>query len=148
MSWFPTTWFPTGAASAATNKRQQIVDAVEASVSALLPAVTVEQYNGEDEIFNKDGVYPSVFIEYIGADFGENELVGGNFQRRTFRVGVAYAYDDYENMLADLETVEEGLPGNLGSLDRKIYLEAGEQLANVDLEYYVFLQTYIVPWDA
>lgn len=135
-------------------KRSDLTAAMVAAVGAILnpegsPAVVpVTEFDGDLEQFNDEALYPSVHVQYIGRNAGENQTVGAVTQPRSFRFAVLFAYADKAAVKAALDEVDDNLPGELPTTDRLVTADDTEQLVLSVRGKMLYVQTYSVDWDA
>lgn len=130
------------------SQRADLVAAVLAQLGELdaLDGVPVRQWHGDADVFNDAAAFPSVWLQYGGASFGEPEEVGAATYQRvyTLRVFVATADPGGEAAaLGYLEAIELGLAGSSPVEGLVVDAEGVEWLVDVVAGRYLFAQSYL-----
>ncbi len=131
------------------SRRADIRDAIVAKLQGLGLGAPVGTWTGDPEDFNEEESFPSVWVLYAGAQFGDWQTLGPStpVYERAFGFAVFVAATSETEALGILEAIEQGLPGTLtvGSDKRRVELDGEEELIAVELGRYLYGQRYRVP---
>jgi hypothetical protein len=128
------------------------IKAALVAASAAATGVAVENWAGEEAIFNAAHAWPGISVAYAGAEFGEQEEIGG--EQATYERGHVFRIFVYTQNTAHqsgddhaatiLESMETKIAGKIiaGQGQAEII---GEELVHVHMGRYLYVQTWKTP---
>lgn len=137
-----------------TMSRAGLLGAIKDAIEALeLEDVTVEDFTGDDRIFNAEAKFPHVAVAYFGGQFKPSEEAGAMSYRADLAFDVIVSTKDstplsgdgHAQAVAILESLETALHGLDLDLETAARAELGEETLEVAAAgLYQFRQTYTV----
>lgn len=131
-----------------TALRSQLKTALAEAVGIAAPAVPIEQWAGEEAVFNAAHAWPGISIAYAGTEFGEPEEIGDNqatydrghvFRVFIYTMNATTGGDD--QAMTILEAIETKVSGKILATAGQAEI-IGEELVHVHMGRFLYVQTW------
>lgn len=130
------------------SKRIDLRDDLLAAVQTANPGITIDDWAGEEAVFNTAHAWPSIAVAYAGTEFGESEEIGATTYGRShvFHVfvctaNVAGGTAGDAAAMTILENTETAVSGQLIA-DLGLAEVMGEELVHVHMGRFLYAQTW------
>ena len=126
--------------------RKDIRDGIKTAIEGLLPGTPVRIWEGEDQAFNQEHLWPAVFVSYDGIAFGSPlELGGPTTYNRQFLYNIYVCARGQDAAMDILETIETGLSGqSVAGGYGPLELIEGEGLVASSMDRHLYVQQWSV----
>ena len=130
--------------------RAELKNVLIAALEAAFPDVAIVPWSGEEAIFNAARQFPSLSVAYAGTEFGEHQETGEDAPATYARDHVFHLFISTQNAGAAagddhameiMEKAEQDVSGRKIA-DRGIAELVGEELVNVHLGRFLYVQTW------